>query len=180
MGKTALLVVDVQNSLVGAHPYRERAFLSELQRLLEAAREGGTEVIFVRHGDGPGSELEAGTDGWQIAAAVAPLPGEQIFEKAFNSAFRSTGLREYLDARGVRRIVLCGMQTEYCIDATCKAAFEYGFSTVVPSGATTTFSNAYLSGEKLTEYYEKAIWAGRFAAVVPPEEAVALLRTGKK
>lgn len=177
MHKTALLVVDVQEALVEGHPYREEEFLGNLQQLLAAARGNGVEVVYVRHDGGAGDELEAGSPGWRIHRAVSPEPGEKIFDKTYNSAFKSTGLKDYLDGRGISRIFLAGMQTEYCIDATCKAAFEYGFSLVVPSGATTTFKNEYLSGEKLVEFYERKIWNGRFAEVVPVREAVGEIGT---
>lgn len=119
-----------------------------------------------------GDELEADTEGWRIHPAIPPRSGEKIFDKKFNSAFRKTGLKEYLNEKGIRRLILTGMQTEYCIDATCKAAFEYGYSILIPAGATTTFDNEFLSGAMLTDYYEQKIWNKRFADVIPVAEAI--------
>lgn len=172
MEKTALLLVDVQKALVEGHPYREEEFLRNTACLLEAARRNRIEVIYVRHDGGSGDELEAGTKGWNIHSAVLPLPSEKIFDKKYNSAFKDTGLRAYLEARGVRNLVLLGMQTEYCIDATCKAAFEYGYSVAIPVGATTTFDNELLTGAETVRYYERNIWDGRFAELLPVGEAV--------
>ncbi len=177
MNHTVLLVVDVQTALIDAHPFREQELIASIQTLLDAAREHGTEVVYVRHDGGSGDELEFGTDGWQIDRAIAPLPDERVFDKRYNSAFKDTGLHEYLTSRNICEIFLVGMQTEYCIDATCKVAFELGYSVVIPSGVTTTYDNVYLSGEMLVQYYEETIWNNRFARVVPLEDAVRRLQS---
>ena len=65
------------------------------------------------------------------------------------------------------------MQTEYCVDATCKVAFEYGYRVTIASGAVTTFDNNYLTGGELTRYYETAIWNHRYARVASMEELIA-------
>ena len=145
MGKMAVLIVDVQKALVEAHPYREEEFLQELENLADSARKAGTEIIYVRHDGGAGDELESGTEGWKIHEAVEPKTGERIFDKSFNSAFLETDLEEYLKEKQITDLILMGMQTEYCIDATCKAAFELGYGVVIPTGATTTYDNEFMS-----------------------------------
>lgn len=177
MKKTALLVVDVQQAMMDDRPYRETELISNIGTLLRAARQSGIEVIYVRHDGGAGDTLEAHTPGWEISPAIAPEADERIFDKQFNSAFRGTGLREYLQQRGVGTLVLVGMQTEYCIDATCKVAFEYGFSVIIPEGATTTYDSGALSAAALAAFYEQRIWKGRFADVLPMEKAIARLET---
>lgn len=171
MEQTALLIVDMQTALVAGHPCREAELLGNLQTLLGAARSGGTEVIYVRHDGGAGDELEAGSDGWQICAQLAPAEGEKIFEKRYNSAFKDTPLRAYLDGHGIKTLVLVGMQTEYCIDATCKAAFEFGYTLVMPHRTTATFDNSFFKAETIVDYYEQMIWAGRFARIMPVADA---------
>ena len=173
--KTVLLVVDVQQALVDNSPAHKDEFLINLKFLIDAAHASGTEVVYVRHDSSPDPELAAGTPGWQICSALKPRVDERIVDKHFSSSFRRTNLREYLDGRGVERIVLCGMQTEYCIDTTCKVAFEYGYDVIVPSGCTSTFANPLLSGEKIVLFYEKLIWHPPLATVVPMEDALALL-----
>lgn len=175
MGNIVLLVVDVQRALIEGHPYNEFKVVENIKRLVSAARENKKEVIYVRHDDGKGEELEYGTDGWQIYAGVEPADGEKIFEKSYNSAFLNTGLKEYLEGRKVDTLVLVGLQTEYCIDATVKVAFEYGYKLIIPEDTNTTFDNEYLTGDKLYEFYNHKLWNRRFAAVMPVEEAVKAL-----
>lgn len=175
MENAVLLVVDVQTCMMLEHPYNEQRVISNIQRLLRIARERSLEVVYVRHDDGEGSDLERGSEGWKIYSEIEPLEEEKIFDKHFNSAFLETGLREYLVERKVDTIILVGLQTEYCIDTTCKAAFEHGFKIIIPQETNSTFDNEFLSGEKLYEYYNYKIWNNRFAKVLPIEEVIALI-----
>lgn len=70
---------------------------------------------------------------------------------------------------------MVGLQTEYCIDATCKSAFDYGYKIIIPEETNTTFANDYLSGEKLYEFYNYKIWNKRFADVISVEEVIKIL-----
>lgn len=171
----ALLVVDVQTALINAHPAHERSLIGYLQQLLQAARQNNVEVIYVRHDDGKGTPLEHGTDGWQIYKEVAPLKGEKIFDKRYNSAFKETGLHEYLQKKQIQTILLTGMQTEYCIDTTCKIAFEKGYRVVIPRGATSIFQHGGLTGDQLIQFYEDEIWNHRFAELPALEEVLKTL-----
>ncbi len=176
MENTALLIVDVQTALVNFHPYKEVEFLGNIQKLIDTARQNGMEVIFVRHDGGKGSELEYNTEGWQILSDIVPAPEERIFDKKFSSSFRDTGLKAYLDGRGITSLILAGMQTDYCIDTTCRVAFEFGYNVIIPACATTTFDNSLATAEKLIEYFENKLWnGGRFAEVLPLEQVIGMI-----
>ncbi|MDK2966455.1 MAG: hypothetical protein PWP53_2067 [Lacrimispora sp.] len=95
--------------------------------------------------------MDRGSLGWTIYKDIAPLPDEKIFEKQYNSAFRKTGLHEYLQEKGIKKIILCEIQTEYCLDVTCKVAFEYEYEVTIPQSTTTTFDNVFASGKDLSE-----------------------------
>lgn len=172
MNDTVLLVVDVQTAIMEEHPYNEEKVIGNIRKLIDFFRGMGTEVMYVRHDDGPGGELEYGTKGWQIYEKIAPLEGERIFDKKYNSAFRQTGLKEYLDSKDIHKIILVGLQTEYCIDATCKSAFEQGFEVLIPEETNSTFDNRYLSGKQLYEFFNYTLWDNRFARVLPLENII--------
>jgi nicotinamidase-related amidase/putative NADPH-quinone reductase len=163
--KTALLVIDMQTAIMQDHPLEGETAVQNINRLLSVCRQAGIEAIFVRHNDGPGTDLEFGSEGWQIWKEIVPRPEEHIFEKRFNSALKETGLKEYLEEQGIRKLILTGMQTEYCIDATCKAAFEAGYRLVIPEGAVTTCDGPKFSAGDLNDFYLHTIWSGRFAEV---------------
>lgn len=178
MGFDAMIVIDMQEALVGWRPCGADGTVGAIARLVGACRESGVPVLHVRHDGGPGDELEAGTDGWRICAPLAPQEGEPVFDKHFNSAFRWTGLQAHLEQRGLRRLLMCGMQTEFCFDASVKVAFELGFDVTVPRGAVTTFDCAFAPGDELTAYFMDCIWDGRYARVIPLEEALGAIRRG--
>lgn len=174
--KTALLVIDVQQAMIDDRPARMDEFSLNLKLLIDAAHNGGTEVIYVRHDGGEGDALAYGTEGWQLERSLKPREDERIFDKHFGSAFRQTGLHDYLISRGITRLVVCGMQAEYCIDTSVKVAFEFGYSVIIPASATTTYSTPFLSGDKLIHYYERMIWHEPLAQVVDLEDAFSLLK----
>lgn len=175
MSNIVLLVVDVQNALIKKHPYNEKKVIENIKRLILTARGTNKKVIYVRHDDGKGTEFEKGTDGWQIYDDVAPNNSEYIVEKEYNSAFHKTGLREYLESKEIDTIILVGLQTEYCMDATLKSAFDYEYKIIIPEETNTTFDNEFLSGEKLYEFYNYKIWNKRFANVLSMDDVIKIL-----
>ena len=175
MSNIVLMVVDVQNALIKEHPYNEQKVIENIKKLILTARGNNKEVIYVRHDDGEGTEFEKGTDGWQIYNEIAPNSSEYIVEKKYNSAFHKTGLREYLENKEIDTIILVGLQTEYCMDATLKSAFHYEYKIIIPEETNSTFDNEYLSGERLYEFYNYKIWNKRFASILPMDDVIKIL-----
>ena len=173
MNYDAFIVIDMQTLIVNANPYNRDETVANIDKLISVCRSKKIPVIFVRHDDGPGEPLEKGTDGFKITKELTPREGEKIFDKNFNSAFRKTGLREYLDAMGAKQIIICGMQTEFCIDATIKVAFEYEYDVTVVRDGVTTLDNGELTGRQICDFYLGKIWNGRFAVVKTADEIIA-------
>jgi nicotinamidase-related amidase len=169
------MVVDVQNALVKAHPYNEQKVIENIKKLLNTARDNNKEVVYVRHDDGRGTDLEQGTEGRQIYEDIAPKDSELIFEKQYNSSFFKTGLRQYLESKGIDTLIIAGLQTEYCIDATIKSAFDYGYEIIIPEETNTTFDNEFLAGDKLYEFYNYKIWNNRFGKVLSIEDVIKIM-----
>ncbi|MEW9122462.1 MAG: cysteine hydrolase family protein [Thermotaleaceae bacterium] len=165
MKNTALLVVDVQNALVLAKPFAAEEVIGNIKKLIKACRENGVEVIYIQHEDAAGGELEPNSEGWKIYKEIYPESGETVINKHYNSAFRETSLKEYLDSREIKQLILTGMQTEYCIDATCKVAFEHGFKLIIPEKTNTTFDNGSMLAEDLYKFYNFNIYNGRYGTV---------------
>lgn len=159
--KTALLVIDVQNLLVESKPHAIDACMALWKATIATCRKEGLEIIYVRHND---DEFVTGTAGWEIAEAIAPQTGDKVFDKHFNSAFKDTNLQAYLDGKGIGRLILVGMSTNYCIDTTVKVAFELGYEVAVVEHGTTTFADPDIPADVLIDYHE-TIWDGRFAQV---------------
>lgn len=180
MKNTILLIVDMQTGLIKKHPYNELTVIHNIKELQDSCRKHNIEVIHVRHDDGYNGLLEKNTSNWQIYKELLPINGEKIFDKEYNSAFKNTGLKEYLDTKKITTIILVGMQSEFCIDATCRIAYEYDYKVIIPSETTTTFFNDFLSGQEASQYYEKKIWNDRFASVLPIEEVLMMIASNLK
>ena len=176
--KTVLLIVDVQELIMTSELYEYAKFVENLNKLMNAARESGTEIVYVRHDDGADKPLSKGKPGFDIPIVAAPSLGELIFDKTVNSPFKETGLLQYLKKNGVERLIVAGLQTDYCIDATVKCGFEHGFKIVVPEYANSTFGNAFMTAEKTYEYYNSFMWKNRYADCVSLDEALDMMNRG--
>ncbi len=175
---TVLLVVDIQKGITDERLYEFDKFVSNVTALIEAARNNNTEVIYVRHDDGENSGFSAGDDAFEIYEAIAPLPGEKIFDKKVNSALHeNTGLLTYLENQNVRRLIVTGLQTDFCIDATVKSAFEHGFEVIVPQGCNSTKENRYVDAKTAYEFYNRFMWPGRYAKCLSVEETIEMLKS---
>src|SRR5581483_7323247 len=131
-----LVVVDIQNDYFagGAHPLDgPDAAAANARRLLDAFRASGEPVVHMQHvWDAPEATfMRPGTEGVEIHRAVAPQAGEPVLRKAFPNSFLHTALERELRDRGVDRLVVCGMMTAMCVDATVRAAVDLGFATAV-------------------------------------------------
>ena len=69
---------------------------------------------------------------------VEPLPTEAVIEKNYPNSFRNTPLRGVLEKEGITRLVIAGMMTHMCVDATARAAFDYGFGCTILHDACAT------------------------------------------
>ena len=76
--------------------------------------------------------------------------------------------------------MIAGLQTNFCIDASIKSAFDRGYKVIVPRGANSTFDNEYMNGGTTYKYYNEFIWKDRFADCIAMDEAVALLKSHNK
>ncbi|WP_257616446.1 isochorismatase family protein [Streptococcus parauberis] len=102
---------------------------------------------------------------------MSPQKDEKIIDKTFNSAFKKTDLKEYIDNQAIIQLVIVGMQTEYCIDATVKSAFDLDIPVILPIGLTSTFDNLLMSAQTLIAHYSD-IWQGRFAQLLSLEDLI--------
>lgn len=167
-----LLVVDTQKVIMIEALYQFDLFEANVKRLINAARKNDVEVIYVRHDDGVGKPLSKGMEEFEIYDGFAPIPEEKIFDKFVNSAFKKTGLLEYLKGKGEDEIVVIGLQTDYCMDATIKCGFEHGFKMIVPEYTNSTFDNEFMTGEQSYKYYNEFMWKNRYAECITVEETI--------
>jgi nicotinamidase-related amidase len=165
---TALVVIDVQQGMFQFNPHRSEAVLSAIRALQERARSEGIPVLHVQHDGGQGHPLARGTSGFPIHPDVAPKAGEDVVVKDRCDAFLGTGLDARLRALGIGRLVIAGMQTEYCVDTTTRAAFAHGYKVVLASDAHTTMDSPDLKAPEIVMHHNRIL--RDFATVIPSAE----------
>lgn len=131
---TALLVIDVQNDVVGAAHDRDRV-VSNVAALVQRARIEGVPVVWVQHSD---DGLPRDSDGWQYVPELVREESEPLVHKAYGDSFEATDLEEILAAHGVGHLVVAGAQTDACIRSTLHGGFVRGYDMTLVGDAHTT------------------------------------------
>ena len=131
---TALIVIDVQNGVVGGTHERD-AVVANVGNLVEKARQEEIPVVWVQHSsDG----LAKGSDEWRIVPELSPDEAEPLVEKTYADSFEDTNLETVLSDLGVGRLVVVGAQTDECIRSTLHGALVRGYDATLVSDAHTT------------------------------------------
>ncbi|HEX3508290.1 MAG TPA: isochorismatase family protein [Candidatus Dormibacteraeota bacterium] len=131
---TALLVVDVQNAVVGGAHKRDEV-VANVGNLVEKARHEHVPVVWVQHSD---EELTKGSDDWRIVPELAPGDSEPLIEKSYGDSFESTNLESVLSDLGVGRLIVVGAETDACIRSTIHGGLARGYDATLVSDAHTT------------------------------------------
>ena len=149
--KTALLLVDIQNDYFpnGKMELRNPVEASEYaNQLLQQFRTNSEPIFHIQHVaiKDDATFFLPNTEGVHIHESVRPLREETVIVKHYPNSFRETNLLEQLKRFNIEHVVVCGMMTHMCIDATVRAAFDFGFQCTVIHDACATkdlsFKNA--------------------------------------
>lgn len=141
--KQALLIIDIQNDYFenGANPLVGSWEASlKTKQVLDMFRKESFPVIHIQHlSVRPGSTFFVpNTMGAEIHQNVYPLSDEKVITKNYPNSFRDTELLDYLKSNNITDLVICGMMTHMCVDATVRAAKDFGFNCTVISDACAT------------------------------------------
>lgn len=131
---TALLVIDVQNGVVGGAHTRD-AVVANIGSLVEKARRERIPVIWVQHSD---EQLTRGSEEWRIVPELTPLDAEPLVEKNYSDSFEDTNLESVMSDLGVGRLVVVGAETDGCVRSTLHGAFVRGYDATLVKDAHTT------------------------------------------
>jgi nicotinamidase-related amidase len=129
---SALILIDIQNDyFTGGRNPLEGSLEASLQagKLLTHFRRRSLPLFHIQHiATSPGASFFLpGTDGARTHQNVYPQPDEIVIQKHYPNSFRQTGLLTSLHALGIQHLVVVGMMTHMCVDATVRAANDLGF-----------------------------------------------------
>lgn len=166
----ALLILDMQVGLVHGpeKPWRSEALLSTLNALMGKARKAGAPIFLARHIGPAGSPIEPGSPLTELVQELQLQGDEVIFEKSRPNAFAMTDLATQLRERGCDGVVIAGMNTQYCVDSTCRAARDLGFDAVLVADGHTCADTPELSAQAIIAHHNATL-AGPFCRAVHAE-----------
>lgn len=153
MSTTAFVLIDCQVGLLeGDWPVVGAERLIPLWAdLLRKARAAGVATLFVRHGEGAGTPLAHGTPGWEVHPAIGARPDDAYFDKTTCDTFASTPLAEELEQRGIRRLIIGGLEGPHCVRATTLGALQRGLKVTLIQDGHGTYNSDTESAEQITQ-----------------------------
>jgi len=137
---TAVLVIDVQRGLFEEPTpvCQADTVLRNINTLVDRAHAAGVSVFWVQHSTK--TTLIEETDAWQLHPALRPLTTDHFVRKHRGNAFQDTSLKGDLDALRVGKVVVAGLVSDGCVQATCKGARALGYDVVLVRDAHSTDS----------------------------------------
>jgi len=139
----ALIVIDVQESFRQRPTWKAVSnpdIVGQVSRLVDAARAQGDLVVWILHSEpGTGTVFDPVSGHVRVVDELVQREGEPVITKTSINAFTTTNLQQLLTTRGIRDLVICGIQTEQCCETTTRVAADLGFDVTFVTDATATF-----------------------------------------
>ena len=180
--KTALLVIDIQKDYFPGGKYPLVKPLEAAQKaymLLQCFRESGSPHVHIQHIslEPDAAFFISGERGTDIHDSVEHFEGEPIVYKHEPNAFLNTNLLELLKSWEIERLVITGMMTHMCVDATARAASDLGFQVIVAEDACATRDLTYGETTIPADLVHKSFLAAlrSYGKVLKSEEILAVL-----
>jgi nicotinamidase-related amidase len=147
----ALLVIDIQEDYTGStatppFPYKDsEKLIQTVNRLIEKAAQDGMVIVYIRQEfAGFGARLIAkmllngrsiqGNPGTEIDHRIKII-SDNIFPKPMASGFSNPNLEKFLDGQEINELYLVGLDAQFCVHATGKAAVKRGYQASIIKGA---------------------------------------------
>jgi len=164
----ALCIIDVQNAMIqGNNPvYRSNEVLHNIKELIDKARKQLVPIIYVQHNE-EGSEFQKGLDSWEIVDMIKPNKDDPIVHKTYSDSFKDTNLKEILDQYNINELIVVGMQTDYCVNATSLRANELDYDVTIVSDAHSTFDDEISAKQIIEEHHKK--WMNKIKLIKTSE-----------
>ncbi|WP_211745610.1 cysteine hydrolase family protein [Paenibacillus sp. Marseille-Q4541] len=156
---TALLIIDMQSgSFLEEKPiWKSDTLFNNINLLISMADSKRVPVFLTKHNGKKGSLTEKGTPGWEIHPSI-PLTGKEIIiEKNHPDAFHQTCLEQQLAAKNIKRIIIAGIQSEICVDATCRRAFSIGYDVVLVQDGHSTKDSSIINAEHIIKHHNQVM-----------------------
>lgn len=173
----ALIIVDIQNDYFpeGANPLvGSQQAVDKAAQVIAHFRKNNLPLFFIQHDAGPTSNwFRTGSHGIQIHPLIKPGAEEPVIVKVHPNSFLDTDLEHRLNNNAIKELIVIGMMSHMCIDATVRAASDKGFScTVVEDACATkdlTFHNKKVLAEDVHASFMAALGSA-YAEITTTDE----------
>jgi nicotinamidase-related amidase len=156
--KTALLIIDVQQALSHGEyaAWDSPRILGNINSVSAKARAAGAPVFLIQH-DEPGGPLQAESDGWQLAEGLDSAASDLHVRKQASDSFHNTDLHAQLQQRGVTDLVICGLQSDFCVDTTTRRAMALGYPVQLVADGHSTLDNEVLTAQQIAAHHNATL-----------------------
>ncbi|MGZ9583761.1 cysteine hydrolase family protein [Paenibacillus marinisediminis] len=171
--KKGLLIIDVQLGMFDESDpvFQGEILLKKINHLIGRARSADIPIFYIQHNERAGQPLEPGTPGWGIHPNIAPHTHDVIIQKNTPDSFHKTRLQQELETRSINELIVTGIQSEICVDTTCRRAFSLGYKVQLVSDAHSTWDSSNLTASQIIDHHNNLL---RWFAEVKQSEAVFL------
>lgn len=152
---TALLIIDVQigSFLKEKLIYKGGELLNNIQFLISKARIEQVPIFFTKHNGKAGTLNQKGNSGWEVHPSIPLLKEDVIIEKDFPDPFQQTDFQQQLVIKEINRLIITGIQSEICVDTTCRRAYSQGYEVVLVEDGHSTYDSTILNASQIINHH---------------------------
>lgn len=175
MRPVALLVLDMQRGILDDPALWDGAgLLTRVRDIVALCHRQDVPVIFVQHDNGPGDPISRGEPGWNIHPDLRLATQDTVIHKRASDAFYATHLKNELDMRRIRDILVVGCETDLGVDATCRRASSEGFDVHLVRDAHSTTGRGTLTAQSVIDHHNRTL-----ERLVQPDHPIRLVTTAE-
>ena len=120
------------------------------------ARAAGVAVFLIQH-EAAESPLQFESAGWQLYSRLNSQASDIRVRKTATDSFYKTNLHALLQARGIEGLIVCGLQSEFCVDSTVRGALAHGYPVTLMADGHSTLDNSVLSAAQISAHHNATL-----------------------
>lgn len=156
--KSAVLIIDVQCGLFNGNPepFEAEEVVERINSVTSRAKAAGIPVFFIQH-EQAGGLLEYKNENWKLHPGLKVENSDFRIRKTTPDSFLRTDLEKILTSIGIKKLIICGYASEFCIDTTVRSAAASGYSVQLVSDAHTTHDKTHASAKAIRQHHNATL-----------------------
>ena len=156
--KAALLIIDVQSAIcVGDDAaFDIDAVVERINLVIAKARRSGIPIFVIQHEEDEGPFCFQ-AEGWQVYRKVSIATEDIYLRKKGSDSFHQTDLQSMLETKGIDKLVICGLQSDFCVDSTVRRALALGYPVTLVADGHSTLDNSVLTAKQIIAHHNATL-----------------------